>query len=49
MLIVVHILDYEVSWIRVMFRIHLQCRKVDDVTALVGGVVIPSVGFGINH
>ena len=49
MLIVVHVLDYEVSRIRVELRIHLQCGKVDDVSALVAGMVIPPVSVGIDH
>ena len=49
MLIVVHVLDDEISRIRVMLRIHLQSGKVDDVSALIGCMVIPSVSIGIDN
>lgn len=49
LLILVHILQDEVTRIHVEIGIHLQGGEVDYVTALVSGVVIPSVCVGIYN
>ena len=49
MLILVHVFQNEVPRIHVEVWIHLQGGEVDYVTALVSGVVIPSVCVGIYN
>ena len=49
MLIVVHVLEDEITRIFVEVPVHFEVGKVDDVSALVGRVVIPSVRVSIYH
>ena len=49
LLILVHILQDEVTRIHVEIGIHLQGGEVDDVATMVSGVVVPSVCIGIDH